>query len=877
MHKKAGHKLIFGFSFLTVMVFVTIRSKAQFSEITSQQGISNINTGTIDGNGVTFCDIDKNGFDDISFGRTTGSPLIYLNSNGVLSEFTPELPTLSGQQIKAQLWADYDNDGDRDLLLSYWADPVKLLRNEGDMVFSDVTSAAGLLSEDVNHFGAAWSDVDRDGFLDLFLCKYSNPGNNFGYQYTNRFYHNNGDGTFSDQTVASGLGGLIKSSFQAVFLDYNNDSWPDLYIINDKVQQENNLFRNDGDGTFTNVSFTSGAAVMIDAMTATVDDYNHDGFLDIYVSNNPTGNVLLHNNGNGTFTDYAQQTGTELNITSWGCLWIDYDNNSWQDLFIGTTSGLTNPMQNYLLINNNGDNFTVGNSIAGIDGDADPSFSVAQGDLNQDGYFDYVTNNNDPYTSSLWLNDGGENAFLAVTLEGTVSNRDAVGSWIECYVDGTKYIRYTTCGENYIGQNSFTEIFGLGTTSLIDSLVIKWPGGLTERYEEVAVNQHLQLIEGASLINGPAPIVFDGDLYLCPGDSLVCTLPEGSSYSWSSGATGQSVVIYEPGIYLGTVFSSYGLPQNSEPFEILWAPETTWTQETVNPLCYGSEDGSAEVILDPEPASFLWSNGAESPSLNGLGPDTLWWDATNQYGCGFSDTIFISQPDSLILELTIVDAACYGESSGSVSASISGGIAGYDVIWSDNLDPAQVPAGDYSILVYDSNGCESSQNFTVNEPAELVLTVTTFDIPLNEFYGSAEATASGGTPPYSVIWSSGAADIWTVDDLFADDYFVIVTDSAGCTDTVQFSIFTRIEEFTISSKSFFFPNPATEYIEVTGANGAGEILIYKADGSIAMSRSVFFQNRSNTQRIPVWQLNTGLYQVRLIQENRISSGILVKE
>ncbi|MDH5297067.1 MAG: CRTAC1 family protein, partial [Nitrospirota bacterium] len=463
-----------------------VRSHAQFSETSTANGIFLVNDNPLFGNGTCFVDFDDDGWDDLTFASKNQSVLFYKNNNG---QFTPYFPTFDPQlpatgDIKCVLWVDYDNDGDKDFILSAVYATLKVYQNQGDMTFIEVGSQIGILPETVQIYGVSAGDIDNDGCLDLFVCKYHNHQLVTGYQYSNRVYHNNCDGTFSDVTVSAGFGTSIQASFACIWLDYNMDGYQDVYVINDRLNYPNFLYKNNGNGGFINVTASSGAGVYIEAMSCSSTDYDNDGDLDIYVSNTSAGNVLLNNNlGLQIFTDVASSAGVVANQLCWGALWIDYNNDMWEDLFVSTLGNVgTTLLQNLFFVSDGDGTFHSGISETGILGDTDGSYTVAKGDYNQDGYYDYATNNASPASASLWQNNGGSNHWISVSLEGTISNKDGIGSWIECFVDGNKYVQYTFCGENYLGQNSEREIFGLAGNTAVDSLRIKWLSGIVETY-----------------------------------------------------------------------------------------------------------------------------------------------------------------------------------------------------------------------------------------------------------------------------------------------------------------------------------------------------------------------------------------------------------
>jgi hypothetical protein len=444
------------------------------------------------GNGVTFYDFDKDGWDDMTLNTETGRSIsFYKNVNGSFQELTLDIPDID-YQTKQINWVDFDNDGDMDLFVTSDTDGNRLFENNGSLVFQDITIASGIPLDNMFSYGASWGDIDNDGYLDLFVSNRTNT-------IPNKLYKNDGDGTFTDVSVLAGIDQTAVASFCAAFLDINNDGFQDIYVSNDKPQNPNKLYKNDGDGTFTDISISSGTDIGIDAMTVTVGDFNNDSWFDIYITNNPDGNVLYKNNGDETFTDIAQSSGTIFNSVSWGASFFDSDNDMDLDLYVcGMFDATETTFLKGAFYDNNGDEtFTLSNSS--FPGDDRASFSSAIGDLDNDGLQELVVSNNNNENLFLWKNNTiTSNNWLKVNLEGTSSNKDGIGSVIEMSVNGNSYYRYSHCGEGYLSQNTGTESFGLGSNMLADYLKVTWLSGLVDIFYNVNANQVLNIVEGSS-------------------------------------------------------------------------------------------------------------------------------------------------------------------------------------------------------------------------------------------------------------------------------------------------------------------------------------------------------------------------------------------
>lgn len=451
------------------------------------------------GVGVSFYDFDNDGWDDISFTTESGEfPKFFKNLNG---QFVPITLNVTGTdyQTKQINWVDFDNDGDNDLFLTSNTDGNKLFENTGNLIFQDITAISGLPSINLQTYGASWGDYNNDSYLDIFI---TNRDPSISSVTPNYLFKNNGDGTFTDVSEIAGIDRLKHVSFCSAWLDINNDGWQDLYISNDKSAQpfhRNQLYRNNGDGTFTEIGESSGTNALIDAMTVTVGDYNADGWFDIYVTDLET-SMFFKNNGDETFTDIAILTGTEFNSVGWGAVFLDGDNDADLDLYVsGTDVGIPNQFSAAFYENLGSDNFQIPVN-AGFQNDDRYSYSNAIGDINNDGLADIVVANNNDQNVFLWENKNLENNnWIKINLEGTVSNRDGIGSVIEIVSGGQTQYRYTLCGEGFLSQNSSSEFIGIGTNTTIDQVKVKWLSGIEDIIYNPSINQSMTIIEGSSL------------------------------------------------------------------------------------------------------------------------------------------------------------------------------------------------------------------------------------------------------------------------------------------------------------------------------------------------------------------------------------------
>lgn len=452
------------------------------------------------GGGVSFVDYNRDGWDDLTLSSQSGDTVrFFRNNNGTYVEETLNIPN-NNYRHKTVQWVDYDNDGDYDLYVTSDSNFNRLYQNDGSFNFTDVTITSGLFNTAPYNFGASWGDYNNDGYLDMFLC-FREPTQT----QANLLYRNNGDGTFTEVGASAGIVQSGDLSFCSAFLDYDNDGWQDIYIANDKLNTRNYMYHNNGDGTFTDVSAATGTDLYMGAMCVTVGDYNNDGYQDMYITNDDNtdpgatnGNALLHNNGDGTFTNVAAAKGLTVDSICWGALFLDANLDTDLDIMtVASRDGTVTRSSSYFESTGNG-NFTEPTTSGIYAFDNSISYSNALGDVNNDGFPDIAVVNENQQMD-LWLNSTtNSNNYLKIKLQGVISNRDGIGSRIEVFSNGKSQYRYTHCGESYLGQSSTAEFFGIGTETSVDFVQVTWLSGLVDRIDNVSGNQTLTIIEGSS-------------------------------------------------------------------------------------------------------------------------------------------------------------------------------------------------------------------------------------------------------------------------------------------------------------------------------------------------------------------------------------------
>ncbi len=475
---------------------------AQLVEDDAIMGVLTDHTGGYLGTGVSFADFNGDGKDDLSFGHHEGDLRFYVSTDGGFEELDLGLTTPEVQS-KGLLWADIDNDGDQDLFAAFRLAPNKLWINEGDMNMVDVSETCGIAQDNRRSFGPAYGDFDRDGRIDLFV---SNYGYGVDIPQGNELYRNLGDGTFEEVSDDLGMGGANLQSFQAQWVDVDRDGWLDLNVIRDRFIYPNLFYMNNGSSgevTFEESAESMGLDVAINCMSTCAHDYDRDGDIDFFLSGGLEGNAFLQNDGSGNFTDITTES-LAMNEICWAGQWIDVDSDGWEELHVATSIAVYvdypailyqfNQEPDELFTNNQGtleETGTLFQSVTSL------GYSTAIGDYNDDGFVDLVSHHIGP-TPEFRTSTPNENNWLKVRLEGTESNRDAIGSKIEIWRGGNYWYRETYCGEGYLSQNSRWEHFGLGSATEVDSVTIHWPNGLVETWQETEANQNLLLIEGTA-------------------------------------------------------------------------------------------------------------------------------------------------------------------------------------------------------------------------------------------------------------------------------------------------------------------------------------------------------------------------------------------
>jgi hypothetical protein len=531
-------------------------SPVTFRDITQKAGIHFVHNNAAFGKkylpetmgpGVAFIDYDNDGWQDIFLVNGTDWPgrpskhstpkLYHNNHDGTFTDVTHKAGLdveLFGMGVAV---GDYDNDGFDDLFITAMGQS-HLFHNNGNGTFTDVTQKAGLMGPKEFSTSAAWVDYDRDGELDLVVANYvqwSLEGDLYctldgksksyctpeSYKGTAvRLWHNRGDGTFEDATKKAGLAEPTSKTLGIAILDYDNDGWPDILFSNDT--QPNKLYRNNGNGTFTEKAVVAGIAFSEDGvaragMGVDAADYDRSGAASILITNFANQMLsLYHNEGKGLFVDEAprSEVGRATLLTlGFGCFFFDYDLDGWPDIFIanGHIDGdiqrvqpnVKYAMPPHLFRNVGKGNFQeVTKTLGSAFNTPRVGRGAAYGDINNDGRPDLLLSTNGGPTF-LFENDATPgfpaNKSLRIKLVGTKSNRDGIGTVVKLTAGGTTESQMMRSGSSYLSASELVLTYGLGQLNQAEAVEIRWSSGQVDKLSTVAAGQTVTVTEGKGI------------------------------------------------------------------------------------------------------------------------------------------------------------------------------------------------------------------------------------------------------------------------------------------------------------------------------------------------------------------------------------------
>jgi enediyne biosynthesis protein E4 len=512
-----------GLAFASIVLTAGLARAGDIVPFTSEAGSRGLNFTMMPyppisgyyGFGCGFADFDSDGDRDvIVVGAANGRVGLFENVGGTFIDRSLTSGIFPMTALSSFATADYDNDGDEDLLLTRVIEPSGLYRNDGNFTFTEVTFAAGIDTARLAK-GACWGDYDGDGWIDLFICNYfyffGPPGAS-----ENQLYRNNGDGTFEDVAPALSLNS-DGASLEAVWTDYDRDGDLDLYVSNDRGPYAgfpaNELYRNDG-GTFTDVSQSSGADARLFSMGLACGDLDSNGRVDFFCTNttDPAPPLfgafpLLLGSPKGTFTQAQDLWGVAHPTTNWGwgSTFFDWNNDGRLDLYVHDQFS-----PNSLFQNNGRPPLVDVAAAAGIEGSNLASYCSAFGDVDGDGDIDVLMNNMGEAVTLFINKEGEKRNAVSFRVISTASRAAAVGANASLTVGKTTLYRESYAGGNsYLGQNELNLHFGLDAATTATSAVVRWPAnGPTRTFSSIPANHTWTIYPPAKLGDGDQ----DGDI-----------------------------------------------------------------------------------------------------------------------------------------------------------------------------------------------------------------------------------------------------------------------------------------------------------------------------------------------------------------------------
>jgi hypothetical protein len=507
--------------------------------------------------GVALIDYDRDGYPDIYFtnaqnvsmaiaGEKARSALYHNNHDGTFTDVTDRAGVGYPCWANGVAVGDFNNDGYPDMLVTCLGGVV-LYRNNGDGTFTDVSKAAGVGNDSMWAMGAAFGDYDGDGWVDLFVshyvavslsdlpafgsaktCKYRGIDVQCGPRglkgSPDNLYHNNHDGTFTDVSKQAGvddpqhLFGLT-----AIWSDFNDDGRLDLFVANDG--QPNFLYRNNGDGTFGEVALTSGVAVSEDGaeqanMGLALGDYQNSGRMSLFISHfDNEYATLFRNDGKLNFTDVSDASGVANSTrpyVGWGDVFFDLDNDGWPDIFL--VNGHVYPQVDdahldvsyrepklCFLNQRNGTFKDVSRQLGPVIQKPMVSRGLAAGDLFRDGKVELVIENLTGKPTILQPRGGPANHWVSLQLEGTKSNRLALNARVRVTANGVTQTREVLSGGSYLSQHDLGLHFGLGSQDKADNIEVLWPDGARESLGPLAADRYYAVRESKGIVSVDKP------------------------------------------------------------------------------------------------------------------------------------------------------------------------------------------------------------------------------------------------------------------------------------------------------------------------------------------------------------------------------------
>ncbi len=555
--------------------------------LAAQEPVYFTNQSALLGNtfGFTFsdCAVDMNGdfLDDIVRVASSKLYIDYQQADGTFQHVAMDMDfqNIPDWSICA---GDLDGNGYNDLLFGDGNAVSFVMANSDGTAYTESAIPGFIFSQ-----RSTIADIDNDGDLDAFVCHDVGQSQPF---------RNDGNGNMVlDQTLVETFD--RPGNYAAIWTDYDNDDDIDLYITKcvqgsqpGNVDRTNLLYRNNGDGSFTEVAEEAGVADNAQSWSTVFEDFDNDGDFDAFIVNHDMKNRFYLNNGDGTFTDIIDQTGIDpFDLGAWENSSGDFNNDGWVDIFSETANEL------YL---NNGDlTFTGQNSTITPGG---------IGDFNNDGFLDVIKGDN------LFINQGNDNNWLKINTVGFQSNPNGIGARVEIYGSWGRQIREVRSGQSFSPMSTLQVHFGLGEADTVEKVVVKWPSGIITTVENPEINTVLTILEASCLLP-PSEITANGGTSICPGETVELAAPDNFEYIWSNGDTTQTTTVSTAGVYKVILVDTAGCISisNELTVEVI---EDVLPSISIDGLPFFCKGGSATLTVSGG-SNPTWSNGMTGESI----------------------------------------------------------------------------------------------------------------------------------------------------------------------------------------------------------------------------------------------------------------------
>lgn len=529
--------------------------------------------------GYVDCAVDMNGdrLDDVVRIADQGIYIDYQQPDGSFSQqfFSMLVKSPPDWSICA---GDLDNNGYNDLLFAGEKKVSFVKANENGSFYTETVMPDSIFSQ-----RSTLADINNDGWLDGFVCHDS--GRSIPYR-------NDGEGNMTPDSNLI-LTADRPGNYSAIWTDYDNDGDIDLYITKcyggapaGHLNRTNLLYRNNGDGTFSEAGAQAGLDDNAQSWSTVFEDFDNDGDFDAFIVNHDFKNRLFRNNGDGAFTDLI--AGSGIDATDLGAFENasgDFNNDGFVDIFSGLQKEL------YL-----------GNGNLTFSGQDAPVKPGAIADFNNDGFLDVLRD------SQIWINEGNANHWLKVVPFGVSGNRNGIGARVEIYGAWGIQVREVRAGQSFSPMSSLAAHFGLGLNNRVDSLKIRWPSGIVTTLQNLAADSAYQLAEAPCLLP-PEWLSVDGSTGICPGDTTKLIAPAGfSNYLWSNNQSGQILPVAGAGRFFAILTDSAGCVSLTQPVKIQFIEE-------VLPVIFSLEGDTIcqgdTLVLNATPGeNYSWSTGA---------------------------------------------------------------------------------------------------------------------------------------------------------------------------------------------------------------------------------------------------------------------------